>query len=485
MTKRLAQAFTMVELAVVLVIMGIIGTVFFNFIYDFIDLERNEQAERMAETAGAQLAGYVLGEDGRLPEPDYSGADPAVVDSYLPASLGSFNDPWGHEFRYWCALDGSDEPIDITDETSTDLTIRIHNDPSTLGDEPPAPAALYKEISDVAYVVLSDGPNQQADVRITDGSIYVNLLRDGTPLAAGQQDSFDDIVAYKTLGEMKALYSSAGVDDDPYDPPEGYKLNLDFSADSYDSADLKNGATVTSIADAQGGTIDVLDVSDGAYLDLSERSSGYTFPEYTILGWFKTDSTTQDSDFDVITSRQDSSQSQPWNYRNWWVVLWADDYLTQGRGKQRGELSMKARTENEDDFNIDTDCDDRDCIGNNIDHHDGLWHYFAVRVRKDSDTEYRADAFVSEGAAGGRSLVNSSSTTTSADASAVPAGSELNHFEHDAAPKTEAGYTLYVGKGTASGRYFEGQIAHLVFYDEPLEDDVIIDYFDQVEGLYP
>lgn len=464
--------FTMVELAIVLIIMGVIGTLFYDVINSFIAREKVEASRRAAEVAGNQIVGYVLGEDGELPEADAT--SPTSVDSFFPESLGTYNDVWGNEMRYWPATtsEASTTPIDVDDETSTILELHIWEglNPASVTATNPLGGTTETVISNVAYVIGSDGQNGSAQTSVRQGSIEVHVADTGTDMGDGT--TFDDVWAYKTLAELKVSRNTVANSESDTDPPGTPALNLDFSDGSYDPSNLTNGATVVQIPDASGtGTIDVLNL-DGVddYLDLSDRSDSYLFNEYTIMGWYKTDTATQtgSEDFDVITTRQINSTN-----RTWWVVLWANGYLTQGGGKFPGELSMKARTTANQDFNVDLACDDRDTDGNSTCHdHDTQWHFFSVSMKKRDDDKYEVSMIVSEGAAGARTLQK----TEDAD----------SDYVRNDGPKTNTNYKIYVGYDQQnSNRHFGGQISQIVFYDYAVDEADIEDFFDRVEGDYP
>lgn len=444
--NRRGKGFTLLELAVVLVIMGVVGYVFYGTLTRFVGQAKIDQAEEDVITAKEKLRGFVEARNGTLPT--------AGPDDTLNPALGDINDPWGRPYRYFLptAPDLTTTSVYNATVTSTDLDVNIYNDADDIG----TAALPERSVTNVAYVVISEGPNQQQDFAI--GS--VDILAQGGDRQKADGTTYDDIVEYVTLQELR--HGEPFVPDEDEESEEGeappgfvYSMQEDGEA----GGSLEGSAGFVPAPGASSG-VTALDLTgndqgggDDSYLDLSDQDVNDTtlhdYTTYTIMGWYITEDSTVD-DFATITSRQQGSN---WANRTWWVSLWDDGFLSQGGGKTPGELALKAQSDGGSSFFADSNYPSQPA------HHDGEWHFFAARI-SESGGDYTSEVFVSDKRDGGaETLLKGAATTTLGDP-----------------PKTGANYDLYIGYNSGN-RYFRGYISGLLIYDSALSDTQIQDYF--------
>lgn len=462
-------AFTLVEMAIVLVIMGLVGYLLYGSVFQLVRQEKVDEGKRYLDTANDQLTAYVLAEslgNGTLPAP---------VSGFLPAAVGVTADPWRNPIRYWR---GTSE--NLATAGSTDLYLRVYDDATNFYNDCIAGAVTgagssSQFIANVGYVLLSQGPDGVAQYREVTGSTYINVLKPGMDVrnaGAVIQNSFDDIVQYKTLAELKNIVASSSPISTTKSNPAAPAGAVASSADIEENhTNLMGGASIASDSSVPDGK--VLDLTgSGDYVDLTNSTAGTTnYTNYTIMGWFKTSGTVPDSNFDVITAREQSNDS---NNRTWWVVLWSTGYTTQGDGRDPGELGMKASPESGSrHFEVDTNC--RDVLGDgsfnsgNPCHKDGKWHFFAV-VMSNSSTTYNAKLFVNYNTNG--TLVTSST--------AYPYNN-LNTTPDNPPPGT---YYTYIGREPGSTRNFQGYLDDILIYDKALTDTEITTYYESNKAFY-
>lgn len=434
------KGLTLVELAVVLVIMGLIGTVFYSTITRFIGKLKEDEAQEEVLVAQEKVRGFVFGKNGTLPASD--------TGDLLPRELGEVTDPWGQRLHYHPASELVSDSVDDVDTTSLDVNFYTDGDLTTLD----------RTVSDVAYVVISLGPNQQQDYTVSS----VNIVSPTGTRTKSDGTEFDDIVEYITLPELK---SGRVQDTDP--APGGYGFRLSEFEQNPTPGTLQGDAQFVSGQTEGDGVVLSLDGS-GDYVDLSDEDvndiATYNYTTYTVMGWFKTNNT-DTSEFDTITNRESDTDTPVWENRTWWITLWDSGFTTNGDGVETaGELANKCRnTANQD---IVADSEYPDPPGEPA-HHDTEWHFFAAVMSFDG-SDYTSTIFITDDR-DGEALLRET-TDFSKAVSSTP-------------PKVGANYHLYIG-WSSSGRYFNGLIDELIIYDEALTDDEIVTYYDQTKRSY-
>jgi len=452
-----ALGLTMVELAVVLVIMGLIGTVFYGTFTRFVGKLKQDEAKEQVLTAREKIRGFARTGDRELPEPEIDGGE-----SVLPASVGQIRDPWGERYHYYLADELTNSTVQAENATTFDIEFYDEADEVETPTGPP-----LRTVSNVAYAVVSKGPNQQQEYEPPESPMRV-LERDGQA-RRGDGVEYDDILQFVTLPELKASVFDGAQQEDSGPPPDyAYRLDDEEGDIEADGGVMQGNAATGTVPGFPGITaLDLTDNanSEGSYLDLSAHpandTSTYDYTTYTIMGWYKTDDNTID-DFAPITSRQSSGGSS--NERNWWVTLWANGFTGQGGGKTPGELALKAQSTagggDGNAFFADSNYPSSPA------HHDAEWHFFAARMSFDG-ANYVPEVFVSD------QRPPLTEETLQLGAASISQTSP---------PRTNATYDLYIGYNPTGTRYFRGYIDDVIIYDRALTDDEITTYFDNSKG---
>jgi prepilin-type N-terminal cleavage/methylation domain-containing protein len=187
--------FTLVELSLVLVIMGLIGFFVFGPVMNLIGKEKLRDGQDALQKVADRLTGRVAGYY-RLPDPDPGGV--------APAGYGQ-PDPWGRPVLYWLApqLAGGGR---ISSVGGTTLVLRTYRTVGSGGPFPAADAQLLSEVGNLAFILASTGPDLAQEITVTtaEGKTMINVLRGG-PMSDGSGREFDDLVRAVSLGELKAL----------------------------------------------------------------------------------------------------------------------------------------------------------------------------------------------------------------------------------------------------------------------------------------
>lgn len=171
------KGFTLIEMAIVIVIMGlIIGTVV-PLLVTQIQHGKLKQGREVVETAKEEINGYAINK----------GCLPNSTDK-----IGHSEDPWGKELFYRTAKNGSDKSLEcngsnrniICNSANTELSMELSGGETK---------------DDIAFVVASGGPNYNKQFH--NASNKVETFNYGEEKDG---DKYDDIVEYVTLGSLKS-----------------------------------------------------------------------------------------------------------------------------------------------------------------------------------------------------------------------------------------------------------------------------------------
>jgi prepilin-type N-terminal cleavage/methylation domain-containing protein len=170
-TSKKRDGFSLVEIAIVLVAIGLIATLLVPIFVQTVTRGKISSGKYGIEAAKKEIMGYVIVQNGTLPPAGY---------------FTGRKDPWANDFTYHPAI-----PVLVCGATTT-TPMRV-----TLEDG-------VSEVLDVAYFLSSNGPNK---VKQVDDSIVTNIrIYDPTDVVAGQ--AYDDVVSFVTLYQLTAKLCS-------------------------------------------------------------------------------------------------------------------------------------------------------------------------------------------------------------------------------------------------------------------------------------
>ncbi|MDY7000489.1 MAG: prepilin-type N-terminal cleavage/methylation domain-containing protein [Thermodesulfobacteriota bacterium] len=204
--KKHKKAFTLVELAIVLVIIGLIAVLIFPAITDFIKFGKKTEAKDFLTQVKDKIIGF------------------ALMNKRLPTGLseiGVSKDPYGNDIFY--NPDSGLTSGDLCDETSTNLDV----------DEVDQGGATTT-FDDIAFVVASFGRNNHQEFVGTETSptvtIYDPRYWPSAPgYGAGEYDQYDDIVEYVSLAYLrnKICTNITNQSLNPYGSDVSFAQNMD------------------------------------------------------------------------------------------------------------------------------------------------------------------------------------------------------------------------------------------------------------------
>ena len=238
------NGFTLVELAVVLVIIGVVISIIATVLPALLQSSKIRKAQAILEKVDYSVEGYVAGSR-RFPCPDTDGdgkenrsgddCDAYVGDlPYVTLGLGSGDDNWGNRLKY-----GVYQELAQTDDACTTLAELI-SDMEDNPDQWPQLDRLHVTNDDdvstnMAYVIVSGGPKD-----LDDHDEFFDQLNTGSDVefeADGRiiTTSYDDIVRATSIvylhgrdctggggtGSSSGTTSSGGTDDDEEDCTNG------------------------------------------------------------------------------------------------------------------------------------------------------------------------------------------------------------------------------------------------------------------------
>lgn len=179
------KGFTLIEMAIVIVIMGlIIGTVV-PLLVTQIQHGKLKQGREVVETAKDEIIGYAINK-GCLPE--------------NIGKIGHSEDPWGKELFYRTGKNGSDKPLGCNG-SNTDIICNSANTELSMA------LSGGQTKDDIAFIVASGGPNYNKQ--------FNNATNDVETYAYGKEvdkygkdfvreEKYDDILEYVTLDSLKS-----------------------------------------------------------------------------------------------------------------------------------------------------------------------------------------------------------------------------------------------------------------------------------------
>jgi len=203
--KKPNRGFTLIEMAIVLVIVGLLAGLTLPVISDLIKREKRTASENFLENVKEQIIGYALIND--------------ALPNDLQADLGIGQDPYGNTIKYRYA-DGLD--TDLCTPDTTDFTVEYWSDGSA-----------SSTTNNVAFVIFSIGRNVEQELpegnlvpapgsadnaAVTSGTFEyfdIRTAKADIPTVGGSLDpgqEYDDAVEVVTLPLLKTRVCTASTD---------------------------------------------------------------------------------------------------------------------------------------------------------------------------------------------------------------------------------------------------------------------------------
>ena len=232
--KKRKKAFTLVEMAIVLVIIGLIAALIFPALTDFIKFGKKTEAKDFLVQVKDKIIGF------------------ALMNKRLPTSLseiGVGKDPYGNDIFYNRDTDLTSG--DLCDKTSTNLDVdRVEQGGATTS------------YDDIAFVVASFGRNVHQEFVGTETSATVTIYDPrywpDAPGYTGEYDDYDDMVEYVSLAYLRNKVCT-NVANQSFNPPGSdvsFAQNMDdFGQDNVVGTTGSLGQSIQ--VNAETGTIEL------------------------------------------------------------------------------------------------------------------------------------------------------------------------------------------------------------------------------------
>ncbi|GAB6057694.1 type II secretion system protein [Desulfonatronum parangueonense] len=164
-----SKAFTLVEVALALAVMGLIGAMTFPLLSHFLNQQKVARTETILEVARSEALGY------------------AMNTLFLPGNIGHL----GHQVDAW-----RNELVYI--RSNVDLCAHFDGHPAEwLRIELPQ----GRTIVNVAFALISPGRNRVADFGYDPGSGTITILEPGASINGRQ---YDDMLTYMTVDFLRS-----------------------------------------------------------------------------------------------------------------------------------------------------------------------------------------------------------------------------------------------------------------------------------------
>ncbi|WP_028586335.1 hypothetical protein [Desulfocurvus vexinensis] len=238
--KRPPKAFTLVEMALILLLFGVLLATVLPRLLSDIKTDKTREGKASVSEAREELIGYAL-VNTMLPAADVTGTVPAV-----PGSIKARQDTWGQGLTY--VLPNAN----ATGQTLADTSL-CDFDGTTLSYTDPA----GKTTVDVAFIVASKGLNAMNDLAgIGTGTVTARSFGADSAVNAGLE--FDDVAEFVTLDYIKSRMDCSGSGPGPGPGPgSGSDIAFANGMDDFDVAGVANPP-------GQTGPNPVVVIDDGA-----------------------------------------------------------------------------------------------------------------------------------------------------------------------------------------------------------------------------
>lgn len=220
------HAFTLIEMAIVLVIIGLIAGLVFPLVTDFIKREKRVESNDYVEQVKEEIIGY------------------ALINKHLPSSLDDLGgprvDPYGNELIYHVS-------------STNDICSGVLPDLLTVDETVPGGTDTY---SDIAFTLTSIGRNMVQQMTKVGSTVTIQDPRTFSPPGPEGQSEYDDITEFVSYNFLrnKICTNNTGA----FSPPGSdisFAQNMDaFKQNENSSTTTASGQSFMSV-DASSGTV--------------------------------------------------------------------------------------------------------------------------------------------------------------------------------------------------------------------------------------
>ncbi len=471
------SGFGLIEMAIIMVIVGVLIATIMPRILGGIATDKAKQAKFSLEEVRDEIIGYAT-INNKLPTP---ATDATSGDSIVPSNIVTHPfDAWGNTIRYIVAKDsGTGNSLDnmkISSANGTQVDVV---------DRPYDTGTITNTTNDVAFIVYSLGADMTLDnsngVANGIGTFTEYPFEADTDGPGGGANTNDDLVEYVILDYLQT--KAQGAADTPVTPAATgtptAAISFDTGGAGYTPGNAANVSTVT-MADGTGvGDVLQVDSTDGGYIELTDPLL-YRRHAFTIMGWFRTVDDSVDN-YEPIMNRENGGSGN----RTFWLVTWANNT---SQGHVQGEYVVKASTASSGDFAVDTNAQTRLALITGR-HHDAQWHFFAASMNCttcDPLADYSTVEYETQTNFPHTLTIYISDNATADDlesaSQSLAQGPELGPDDASAWP-TYIGREVYIG-GAYAGRSFDGFMDEIYFYDYALGGSDIEAYYDSAKYNY-
>ncbi len=199
MYGKIKSGFTLVEMAVIIVIVGLVVMTILPTMFGTIKKEKIKEARKIVETAREEIMGLTMmnSTDHPLYYLPSNSTDNKTGEPSVPESLAHSKDPWGNPLLYYVACNATGESLG--NNTSGNWTSICEFTNSTLN----VVDYVGHNATGIAFIVVSRGPNQRLDIEFNGSGVnnYTDYITNHNETNATFY--FDDIAKFVTLDYLK------------------------------------------------------------------------------------------------------------------------------------------------------------------------------------------------------------------------------------------------------------------------------------------
>ncbi len=195
------KGFTLIEMAVVLIIMGLIVGFGASMVRPLLERSKRIETQEAIRSSVEAMIGYAASNNSRIPDA-----------ALFPSIIERQNDAWQKPIRYVfdSNLDLNNTNSDICGRRTTNITVRRCENSA---------CSTFTDVPNVAYMIVSSGANYNnqtignlAVAAVTTINVYTTgLIVDNNNGDFIRADGYDDIVEWVTLNELRSKIECQGA----------------------------------------------------------------------------------------------------------------------------------------------------------------------------------------------------------------------------------------------------------------------------------